>query len=156
MHRTAIARKDVSAPMKWMLENLEMHDLKVLHYGEGKAYIDTGALMVVGADVSVYEPFPAEGERYKAILPSDYFDMLISIYVLNVLFHDERLMTIEEMECIADRSIVAVRTDKINGMPFEDGVITKTGTFQKSFSRAECEALGNVLTYNSSFAIIEL
>lgn len=155
MHRTAITRKDVSAPMKWILENLEIPGA-VLHYGEGKAYLDTAALRDSGADVAVYEPYPAPRQRYKAILPADYFDMLVSIYILNVLEPYERNLVLSEMKIIADRAVVAVRTDKIAGTPHLDGVITKIGTFQKSFSRAECESLGRVLTYNSSFAIIEL
>lgn len=155
MHRTAIARKDISAPMRWMLENLEIPGA-VLHYGEGKAYMDSAALRKVATTVAVYEPFPTEGQEYKANMPSGYYGMCVSIYVLNVLEPDERAKVIWDMCNRADFVYAAVRTDKIAGTPFKDGVITKTGTFQKSFTRAKCEELGKVLTFNSSFAIIEL
>jgi len=37
--------------------------------------------------------------------------------------------------------IITVRTDKIDGKPFQDGVLTKAGTFQKSYKGWELVVL---------------
>ena len=157
MHSTAITRKNVSRPMRWILDNVLTEPFRILHYGEGKAYFDTYALSKGSIyPVEVYEPHPAENEPWKKDVPLGYFDLCISVYVLNTLVPSEREFVIWQMTNKADRAIAAVRTDKINGRPMFDGVITSRNTFQKSFSRSECEELGKVLTYNSSFAIIDL
>lgn len=157
MHATAITRKSVSRPMRWIRDNVLLEPMRILHYGEGRAYFDTLALSKGSIyPVEVYEPYPSEYEPWKKDVPLGYFDLCVSIYVLNTLVPSEREFVIYQMKTKADRVIAAVRTDKINGHPMFDGVITSRNTFQKSFSRSECEELGKVLTYNSSFAIIDL
>ena len=157
MHSTAITRKDISRPMRWILGNVLLEPMRVLHYGEGKAYFDTLALERVSMyQVAVFEPYPANNEAWKAYPPCGHYDVCVSIYVLNTIEPEERAQVIDDMRKRADRIIVAVRTDKINGYPALDGVVTKRGTFQKSYSRSDCEELGNVLTYNSSYAIVDI
>jgi hypothetical protein len=81
---------------------------------------------------------------------------VVANYVLNTLTPDARAEAFLQAYIAGQYAIFTVRLDRVDGEPFEDGVITKRGTFQKSFSRSECEELGRVLTYNSSFAIIDL
>lgn len=159
MHRTARYRKEVSAPTRWMLKNLpNFMKGKILHYGEGRAYVDTWAMNNVSMyPVAVYEPYPAQDEPWKADKPIGYFDLCISVYVLNVLLPYDRDRAIWDMCNRADFAIAAVRTDKIEGHPMFDGVVTKADTFQKSYTREEAEEISTqVLTYNSSFAILQL
>lgn len=108
--------------------------------------------------VAVYEPYPAQEFPLKADLPQDeHFDFIISVYVLNVMKPYERDNAITWMKEYSDVAIAAVRTDKINGVPAYDGVETRAGTFQKSFSKMDCANIGRELTYQyGSFAIVEL
>lgn len=156
MHSTAIKRKKVSRPMDWIVNNLDLAG-DILHFGEGKAYPDTSILSELG-NVSVYEPYPHEAYPSKADLPSDeYFDFIISVYVLNVMTPHERDNAIDWMKAHGDVVIAAVRTDKINGVPSYDGVETSTGSFQKSFTKLDCETLGQVLVFkHGAYAIVEL
>lgn len=50
MNKTAIARKDLSAPMRYMIQRrgAPYGPTRVLHFGEGKAYHDTRAIFEVG------------------------------------------------------------------------------------------------------------
>lgn len=62
------------------------------------------------------------------------FDTVICTYVLNVLPPAERKKTIEHILSISKNAFFTVRTDPVKGIPFEDGVMTKRQTFQKSFT----------------------
>jgi hypothetical protein len=164
MHATAMARKRVSKPMEWIVKNIDLAG-DILHFGEGRAYPDTDALKQYGS-VSVYEPYPAFDKAHyisdaivkcdKTVLPDMTFDYIVAIYVLNVLEPAERWKVLRWLREHGDVVLVAVRTDSIKGKRHLDGVITSTGTFQKSYDNVALENLGRVLTRNSSFAIVEL
>lgn len=157
MHKTAMARWRVSKPMEWIAKNVDLAG-DILHFGEGRAYMDTDALNAYG-NVSVYEPYPGvEGAKQaaKAVLPDKHFDYIIAIYVLNVLEPTERMKVLKWLREHGDVVLIAVRTDKINGKRYKDGVKTSTGTFQKSFGDYDLNKLGKVLTKTPSFAIVEL
>jgi hypothetical protein len=168
MHKTAMARKRVSKPMEWIVKNIDLAG-DILHFGEGRAYLDTELLKKYG-NTYIYEPHPAfdhtfytgdtKGINYTQIdkreLPEEHFDYIIAIYVLNVLEPAERWKVLRWLREHGDVVLVAVRTDRIKGKRHLDGVMTTTGTFQKSYSKRDCENLGRVLTINSSFAIVEL
>jgi len=157
MHKTAMARKRVSKPMEWIMKNVDIAG-NILHFGEGRAWLDTDALSAYG-DVAAYEPYPDDkypGYAAKTILPDKHFDYIIAIYVLNVLEPTERMKVLKWLREHGDVVLVAVRTDKINGKRYKDGVKTSTGTFQKSFGDYDLNKLGKVLTKTPSFAIVEL
>lgn len=140
-----------------MTANLDFDGATVLHYGEGRAYQDTDALQDRAFLVDVYEPDPAEGEDWKADHPvGAQYQFVVSVYVLNVLTPDTRESVIHDMRGYGLKAYAAVRTDKIKGVPMYDGVLTRAGTFQKSFSLVDANRLGKVLTWNPAFAIVEL
>lgn len=137
--KTQITRKGVSAPTKWIIENYPLYGT-VLHYGEGKAYHDTAALSdAAGVDwVFAYDPNSNDPE--KRTLPLGYitdgntrvmqYDHIVCNYVLNVLIGMNRVNAYHDIIHRALYSVITVRTDKVAGEPFADGVITKRGTFQ--------------------------
>ena len=152
-HITARPRNAVSAPMRHILPL--MLGKSVLHYGEGKAFLDTQALQDRGYDVSVYEPFGPDPLKWE-VKEGALFDTVVSVYVLNSIVPGVRKNVIEHMLMLGNRVIAAVRTDKINGSPYEDGVRTKRGTFQKQFKKDDLEKLGDIIGRGSGYAIVEL
>lgn len=133
MTTTAMTRKSVSAPMKYLAQRrgAPYGPMEVLHFGEGKAYEDTKYLARNGANVTPYDPNSEhELTRDPGILDQHY-DLGIAIYVFNTLKPGERYFAFKQLIDCCDTAIIAVRTDKVKGTPiFFDGVETKRGTFQ--------------------------
>jgi hypothetical protein len=153
---TAIARTSVSAPVQWLVDNNYLYGL-VCNFGEGKAFKDTEAMSDLPEVGGCFPYEPNSPVIAKRNMPMGCpFNFVVANYVLNTLTPDARAEAFLQAYIAGQYAIFTVRLDRVDGEPFEDGVITKRGTFQKSFSRSECEELGRVLTYNSSFAIIDL
>lgn len=131
MHPTAIARTKPSAPMAEILDKFNLSDRRVLHFGRGKAILDTLSLSAHGSTVAEYDPY-VEGID---TCPGGYFDYAIGIYVFNVLTPTVRQIEFDFFRSIADNLIWTVRCDPIKGEPYLDGVITKRGTFQKQYTK---------------------
>lgn len=131
IHKTQIARKSVSAPMNYLLAHTKING-SVLHFGEGLAFQDTDALRTLSNHVHPYDPFSPS--FWKRVLPDEQFDYLVSFYVLNVLQPNDRYRVMEQMKARSNNLIIAVRSDDIPGRRCEDGVITKSGSFQKSYN----------------------
>ena len=138
--KTQITRKNVSAPMRWIVNNLYFSPFEdVLHFGEGKAFADTEALRLPlygsGPYVMAFDPnSPHVWKRDRTIINPEFYTYAhgVSIYVFNTLTHFDRKAAFEDMMRCCDNLIIAVRTDKVNGTPVlgYDGVTTKRGTFQ--------------------------
>lgn len=130
--KTAIARKSVSAPMKYLgkLRGPPYGPMNVLHFGEGKAYEDTKYLKRNGARVTSYDPNSENPFARDPTLLDLHYDFGFAIYVFNTLTPHVRTAAFHKLLNCCDRVIIAVRTDKVDGQPYEDGVITKLGTFQ--------------------------
>jgi hypothetical protein len=128
MIRTAIHRTRVSAPLRWLLDNGLIVG-STCNWGEGYAYQDTIAM-----NGEAYDP----NSKYldRRVMPTRRFDTIYCGYVLNTLTAPEALdvmITVRNHLHVGGTAYFAVRTDKIAGTPFEDGVITKRGTFQCSY-----------------------
>jgi hypothetical protein len=131
--KTAIARKRVSAPLQWLLDN-DLIKGHACNWGEGKAKVDTLAMdgrtgYAIGYDPNTDAWYLPQGSK---------FDTIYVGYVLNTLD------TLESTRCVAHvrdhlapggTAYFAVRFDEVNGTPYEDGVITKRGTFQTNVYR---------------------
>ena len=144
-HRTAISRTKPSKPLRILLKDNLLHkDDWILDYGCGKGkdvkYLkELGFKTIVGFDP--YNPKYAHPEN----LIAQTFDVILNFYVLNVVLPDERDLILENiLNLVRDngRIYIAVRdiSEKVNGTPYEDGVITSRGTFQKFFSTMELVA----------------
>lgn len=133
--KTQITRKTTSAPMRWIVNNFYFSPFDpVLHFGEGKAFQDTELLRHPpygsGPEVVAFDPnSPDEWKRDRAILDQEYF-VGVSVYVFNTLTHFDRRAAYLDMLGCCEHLLIAVRTDKVNGIPHADGVITSRNTFQ--------------------------
>lgn len=132
--RTAISRTRVSAPLQWLLD----HDLIVgdsCNWGEGKAFLDTDAMeertgFAIGYDPNSTRPWN------RMVFPSEMFTTIYCGYVLNTLDARTASNTIEDIRAHLQPGGIAyfaVRTDKVEGLPWYDGVLTQKGTFQMSY-----------------------
>lgn len=150
--RTQITRTSVSRPTRFIAGrfNEKLTGLRILHHGSGKAYADTALLEELGATVTDYEPNPADdpAKADRKRLKGTY-DLVISNYVLNVLPPEQRdevwgdLYSIARLAQRRRKDVViyvtvrSFRDTSIKGQPFEDGVITSRGTFQKGYDEQE-------------------
>jgi len=132
---TAITRKTVSAPTRWIVGNVFLHG-EILHYGEGKAYQDTAALATYHTTVDCYDP-NSDDPAKRVRKPGCRYDLTVCNYVLNTLLPAEREEAFIDAFLSATYSIFTVRTDKVKGEPYEDGVLTQRGTFQTQLTSEE-------------------
>lgn len=136
-HKTAIARDQLSAPMKLLAKHGFLDgQWSILDYGCGRGD-DIKELEAHGMDCIGWDPvFAPEAERVNC-------DIVNLGYVLNVIEEkDERSETLKTAWEYADKMLIAsvmaagesvVRQFK----PYKDGVITKINTFQKYYSQSE-------------------
>jgi hypothetical protein len=135
--KTQIARKTVSAPTRFLVENEYVYG-KVLHFGEGKAFADTTAMDRL-PNVDYVQPYdPNSPDEWKRELPLGCtFDYVVCNYVLNTLLPEERADAFTKSFLKGIYAVYTVRIDKVSGEPYEDGVITSKGTFQTQLSAEE-------------------
>ena len=168
--RTQIARKGVTAPMRYLEDNGWMPNGGdfVLHHGQGKARADTDLLREFSLLTNPYDPNVPGIDDDSVLVPYEY-NSIYSIYVFNTLPPIERMRALHEMlNCLVEggNAYVAVRTDKVNGTETEDGVVTKRGTFQTQLNRDDWlvwfstrHGIGffsTVLTSKPGYAIIKI
>lgn len=131
MHRTAIGRTKPSTPMTEILYNFNLSDRSVLHFGRGRAILDTLSLSAHGAKVTEYDPYVDGIDEW----PGGHYNYAIGIYVFNIMPPWQRAIEFDFYSQIADNLIWTVRCDQINGEIYRDGVLTKGGTFQKQYTK---------------------
>ena len=135
---TAIARRDISRPSRLsLIFGLYSRKETILDYGCGRGF-DVAALRRDGFDIAAWDPhfFPDS--------PKKSADTVNLGYVLNVIEKpEERRSVLKEAFALAQkRLVVSVRPEKegrglTNVKPYNDGVLTSAGTFQKFFSHDE-------------------
>ena len=134
---TAIARTKVSSPVQWLVDHNYLYGV-VCNFGEGKAFQDTEAihnLPYVDKCVA-YEPnSPVIAKRNLPM--GTPFNYVVANYVLNTLPPEERTQAFMDAYIAGQYAIFTVRLDKVEGRPFDDGVITLRGTFQAQLKAEE-------------------
>ena len=122
-HNTAIARKTVPAPIQWFVNryNPRKTHWDILYHGCGKDDIGTEALVDYGfiedhrkssTTVCRYDPYHPDPEVRK--FPTETFDEIFSIYVLNVVPQNEGRKILREIYSLLKpkgTAIIAVRRD---------------------------------------------
>lgn len=141
--KTAIFRNGASAPVKMLLSLNLLPTGSAINYGKGKYDHDSDAIAsATGHCVGYDYTFQPDTE----VLGNSY-DTLYSGYVVNTLPPQARQYVWQQMAncCLRGVAFIAARTDKnnISGEPFEDGVKTSIGTFQKSYSKGELAKEGS-------------
>lgn len=138
-NRTAIGRKAPAAPFRFCESHLD--EGRILHIGEGKDIYTTRKLIAnPNLDVHVHDPLFGKVCEHE----NHYFDYALCFYVLCVLPPTERTELMQQIGRFLKPDgtlFIAVRTDhkNIKGTPFEDGVVTSRGTFQKPYTKTELE-----------------
>lgn len=132
-YKTAIARTRPSAPA--MFAGPYMSG-RCINWGVGKAHVDT-EYFETRWDVSSVDEYDP---HYAPERPTGIYKTIYCGYVANTLSPIRRAGLYMDMLQFMDKgsvAIIVVRADKIEGTPFEDGVMTKRGTFQKSYTDRE-------------------
>jgi ubiquinone/menaquinone biosynthesis C-methylase UbiE len=112
---------------------------RILDYGQGKGK-DVEWLR---EHIQGYDPY---WKNTPEVLIDNFYDVVLNNYVLNVVQEDVRHSILEDIKRVlkpCGYAYISVRdvSEKVVGEPYKDGVITKTGTFQKLFSHEELEKL---------------
>src|SRR5579862_4185512 len=134
-HRTAIHRFQFSRPISLAFSHrLIQEDRTVFDYGCGHGH-DVGLLQKSGLKAEGWDP------HFRPDAPLRPADIVNLGYVLNVIEDPaERTETLRKAFDLAAKAlVVAVRVDQSleTGLPFQDGLITSRGSFQKIYSQAE-------------------
>lgn len=149
-HLTAISRKNASQPLRIALKKIgSIRGWKVLDFGTGTNKKDCELVELCGGicynyDIK-YQPLSKiqliHTRRVTPTDPEGKFDLIICSYVLNVVTLAERQVITETLRKLINPDgiiIVGVREDKEAIDPswilYQDGYITRHGTFQTFFS----------------------
>lgn len=140
-HRTAIKRYDLSKPAKTLLEKgiLRKRDT-FFDYGCGHG-MDVEALTSLGYSAAGWDP------AFRANAPKIASDVVNLGYVLNVIEEpQERIQAIVGAFSLTKRVLLIStfpvgKESSAHQVPYRDGYITKTKTFQKFFAPGELEGL---------------
>ena len=149
--RTAIRRKNVSAPVKYLLDN-DLLTKPVINYGGG---YDSESSRALEADH--YDPYIYDYNNVQSF--SNTWETGYCGYVLNVIAEPTvRKNTVGILETITRTAFIAVRSDKIDGNDYGDGVVTQRNTFQKSYTADEFmhefAEFGPVLVHKTGFYLL--
>ncbi|MGL4358355.1 MAG: methyltransferase domain-containing protein [Sarcina sp.] len=111
---TAISRKDLSAPLKFLLKNdLILKGEKILDFGSGKGK-DTEILRSKGYNCTPFDKFHDNDEiSNENVCTKNNYDVIICNYVFNVIeTKDEFRDTLKFLRSIkAGRVYISIRTD---------------------------------------------
>src|ERR1035438_10109332 len=134
-HRTAIRRFQYSKPISLaMAQGLIRDDCTVLNSGSGRGE-DVSLLQKSGLSAEGWDPY---FRPHAEVKPADVVNLG---YVLNVIEDpSERSETLRKAYALARRAlVVAVRVHQSldKGIPFQDGLITSRGAFQKLYTQSE-------------------
>jgi DNA phosphorothioation-associated putative methyltransferase len=134
-HKTAIKRFQYSKPISLAMQHsLIREDCTVLDYGCGRGE-DVRLLQKNGLKAEGWDPY------FRPDAPLKPADVVNLGYVLNVIENpSERSETLRKAYALARRTLViAVRVDQSldKGTPFQDGLITSRGAFQKIYTQSE-------------------
>jgi DNA phosphorothioation-associated putative methyltransferase len=139
-HRTAIVRDRLSAPMLALARHgLLTTDRSVLDYGCGQGD-DVRALKVGGIRGVGWDP------HYATDAPLDPSDIVNLGFVLNVIEEPgeraDALRRAYELsrQCLAVAAMVVGKADTTALQPYQDGFVTRRGTFQKYYRQEELGA----------------
>src|SRR5262249_44098526 len=136
-HRTAVSRIDLSRPVRLAIEDgLITEKTRVFDYGCGLGG-DVRRLRDRGIRCWGWDPVHAPRERLRRA------DLVNLGYVANVIERvDERSAALREAWKLAERVLVVAARLTIDARgdhvaAFEDGHVTRLGTFQKYFDQSE-------------------
>ncbi|MFV9634437.1 DNA phosphorothioation-associated putative methyltransferase [Mycobacterium neumannii] len=136
-HKTAMSRATLSRPIATAIRDTLIDDSKsIFDYGCGRGD-DLRHLKALGYSVDGWDPTHRPTTQRK---PADVVNLG---YVVNVIEHPhERLETLRNAWELARKVLIVSSrltwdARSLGGRPLGDGLVTKTGTFQKLYEQAE-------------------
>lgn len=139
-HKTAICRSEPSLPVKCLVrDSLCSPGQTLLDYGCGQGG-DVEYLNGIGIDCKGWDPV------FRPDAPRQQADVVNLAFVLNVIESpEERAETLGKAWSHCRRAMVVAARIAVGGrgnseVEYNDGVLTRLGTFQKYFSQAELRA----------------
>lgn len=132
--RTAIARAKESAPLQVLIEKSLLSKGSTLHFGKGRAHLDSAALLRATGSCSDYDYIHHPDIE---VLGSSYTNVYAS-YVVNTLQFTARMYVYQIIAKSTNGiAFIAARSDNIKGTPNGDGLLTSVKTFQKKYLQGE-------------------
>ncbi len=137
--KTSIYRSDVSAPLALLLKSgCVPEQASCLNFGKGKYDLDSRAIRKHSGHCIDYDYTYARTDIFGshfAFVYAGYVINTLPIFARNVVWSELAHVTSLDGVCY-----VAARSDRVKGVPFEDGIRTKKlRTFQKSYKKGELE-----------------
>lgn len=139
-HRTAMSRSSLSRPFAQAIgDQLLESGFTVFDYGCGRGD-DVRNLVTLGISVNGWDPIHRPDEKLRES------DLVNLGFVINVIEDaDERADTLTRAWSLAKRVLVVSArltwdARELAGRPYRDGVLTRTGTFQKFYEHTELAA----------------
>jgi hypothetical protein len=132
--RTAIARAKESAPLQVLIEKSLLTKGSTLHFGKGRANLDSEALLRETSSCAEYDYIHHPDIE---VLGSSYTNVFAS-YVVNTLQFNARMYVYQTIaKSTSGIAFIAARSDNIKGIPDGDGLLTSIKTFQKQYKQSE-------------------
>lgn len=132
--RTAIARAKESAPLQVLIEKSLLSKGSTLHFGKGRAHLDSAALLRETGSCAEYDYIH---HPEIDVLGSSYANVYAS-YVVNTLQFNARMYVYQTIAKSTNGiAFIAARSDNIKGTRNGDGLLTSIKTFQKQYLKGE-------------------
>ena len=148
-HKTALRRKTMSRPVKWLHSNGMLTKTSLLDFGCGRGK-DVEELRALGYSVQGYDP------HYFPEKPKTLFRTVMMIYVIGVLGRERNRVLQEAWNMVREggRLLIVARTDhevarraeRIGWKKRRSGYITKAGTYLEGYSLLKLERLADRLS----------
>ena len=156
-----------SVPARFVIEKLypKYKYKSILDYGCGKG-MDAESFRALGIKTIKYDPYYTDAidEIFSLDHSVGRFDLVTCTYVLNVLFPIERKQVLEKVlnkVKIGGHVLISIRSNlkiKNKWIPYDDGYITQSGTFQVPINTKELAKVivekGFVIEHFSSSKIL--
>lgn len=143
-YRTALVRQVLSAPVQTLIRYGFLRNKALFDYGCGHGD-DVRYLCGNGIAATGWDPYYAPN---SPIVPASVVNLG---FVINVIEDfDERVQALQSAFDLAEQllvvSVMLLNQNALNGRQYNDGVLTKRGTFQKYYTQTELrEFLANYL-----------
>ena len=150
-HLTALSRANLSAPVQLLVRHgILTEGVALFDYGCGRGN-DIETLRQTGFEAGGWDPHYANDQPKLAA------DVVNLGFVINVIEDPaERVEALHQAFKLAKRALafaVMLHPTEVNGVPYQDGVLTSRNTFQKYFTQAEIKSYVEDVLQSEAFMV---